>query len=71
MDWLEKMNAAFEYIEKHLDSEISYDQAAQIACCSTFYFSYVVGVSLSEYIRRRRMTQAAFEFKGQNRKSWI
>lgn len=43
MDWLEKMNAAFEYIEKHLDSEISYDQAAQIACCSTFYFSYVVG----------------------------
>lgn len=67
MDWLEKMNAALEYIEKHLDGEISYDQAAQIACCSTFYFqrlfSYVVGVSLSEYIRRRRMTQAAFELQ--------
>lgn len=67
MDWLEKMNAAIAYIESHLDQDISYEEAAKIACCSTYYFqrlfSYVIGVSLSEYIRRRRMTQAAFDLQ--------
>lgn len=72
MDWLERLNAAIDYIEKNLDRDISYAEAARIACCSTFYFqrifSYVAGISLSEYIRRRRMTQAAFELQGTNRK---
>ncbi len=67
MEWLEKLGAAIEYIEDNLDKEISYDEAARIACCSTYYFqrifSYVSGVSLSEYIRRRKMTQAAFELQ--------
>lgn len=67
MEWLKNLSAAIEYIENNLDNEISYDEAARIACCSTFYFqrifSYVSGISLSEYIRRRRMTQAAFELQ--------
>ncbi|MDY3902546.1 AraC family transcriptional regulator [Peptoniphilus sp.] len=64
MKWLENLSNAIAYIEENLEEEISYDEAARIACCSTFYFqgifSYVAGVSLSEYIRRRRMTQAGF-----------
>ena len=52
MEWLNKLNAAIDYIENHLDSEISYEEAAKIACCSTFYFqrlfTYISGVSLSE-----------------------
>lgn len=67
MEWLKKLNAAIDYIENNLDGDISYDEAAKIACCSTFYFqrifSYAAGVSLSEYIRRRRMTQAAFDLQ--------
>lgn len=67
MEWLKNLSAAIEYIENNLDNDISYDEAARIACCSTFYFqrifSYVSGISLSEYIRRRRMTQAAFELQ--------
>lgn len=67
MEWLKKLSAAIDYIENNLDGDISYDEAAKIACCSTFYFqrifSYVAGVSLSEYIRRRRMTQAAFDLQ--------
>ena len=63
MEWLKKINNAIDYIENNLDSEISYDEAAQIACCSTYYFqrmfTYITGISLAEYIRRRRMTQAA------------
>ncbi|MGL6200497.1 MAG: AraC family transcriptional regulator [Lachnospiraceae bacterium] len=64
MEWLIQFQKAIAYIENNLDSEISHEEAAAIACCSTFYFrrmfSYVTGITLSEYIRRRRMTQAAF-----------
>ena len=67
MDWLFKLSTAIDYIEANLDSEISYDEVAKIACCSTYYFqrmfTYIAGIPLSEYIRRRRMTQAAFELQ--------
>lgn len=67
MEWLRNLSNAIDYIEKNLDGEICYEEAAKIACCSTYYFqrmfSYVAGISLSEYIRRRRMTQAAFEIQ--------
>ena len=67
MEWLNKLGQALEYIENNLDQEISYDEAARLACCSTYYFqrmfSYVAGIPLSEYIRRRRMTQAAFDLQ--------
>jgi len=72
MKWLENLSSAIEYIEDHLDKEISYDELARIACCSTYYFqrifSYIAGISLSEYIRRRRMTQAAFELQRTEKK---
>ena len=70
MEWLKYLSEAIDYIERHLDDEISYDKAARIACCSTYYFqrmfSYVAGISLSEYIRKRRMSQAAFELQRTN-----
>lgn len=67
MEWLERMNNAVNYIESNLAEEISYDKAAQIACCSTYHFlrmfAFITGVPLSEYIRRRRLTLAAFELQ--------
>lgn len=64
MDWLTQLNLALRYIEDNLDDEIDLNQIAKLACCSTFHFqrmfSYMAGVPLAEYIRRRRMTQAAF-----------
>lgn len=67
MEWLKQLKQAIDYIEENLAGEISYDEAAKIACCSRYYFqrmfSYVAGISLSEYIRRRRMTVAAFELQ--------
>ena len=72
MKWLENLSNAIEFIENNLDKEISLDAAAQIACCSTYYFqrmfTYVSGISLSEYIRRRRMSQAAFELQKTDKK---
>ncbi|MFD3259013.1 effector binding domain-containing protein [Paenibacillus lentus] len=67
MDWLNRMNRAMEYVETHLSEEIDYEQVARIACCSTYHFqrmfSFITGVPLSEYIRRRRLTLAAFELQ--------
>lgn len=67
MEWLKQLSKAIEYIEVNLAGEISYEEAAKIACCSTYYFqrmfSYVADLSLSDYIRRRKMTQAAFDLQ--------
>ncbi|SFS35615.1 AraC-type DNA-binding protein [Paenibacillus sp. 453mf] len=67
MDWLQLMNNAMEYIESHLTEEIDLNQAARVACCSTYHFqrmfSFITGVPLSEYIRRRRLTLAAFDLQ--------
>ena len=67
MDWLNRMNNAMDYIESNLADNISYDKIAQLACCSTYHFQrmfpFITGVTLSEYIRRRRLTLAAFELQ--------
>lgn len=67
MDWLSQLNSALAYIEEHLDGEIEPDQVAALACCSSFHFqrmfSYMARVPLAEYIRRRRMTKAAFDLQ--------
>lgn len=67
MDWLERMNKALDYIESSLDEEIDYKKIAQAANCSEYHFSRmfssISGIALSEYIRRRRLTLAAFEIQ--------
>lgn len=67
MEWIERLNSAIEYIEENLEDDVDLDRLAMIACCSTFHFqrmfSYIANVPLSEYIRRRRMTKAAFDLQ--------
>jgi AraC family transcriptional regulator len=59
------MNAAIEYIETHLLDDVELHKVARVACCSMHQFgrvfSYLTGVSISEYIRRRRLSLAALE----------
>ncbi len=65
MDFLNHMNSALAYIEDNLEGAIDYKTIEKLACCSITsfqrMFSYMAGINLSEYIRRRRMTRAAFE----------
>lgn len=72
MEWIERLNKAMNYIEEHIAEEIDYGQLAKIACCSTYHFQrmfgYMAGVSLSEYVRRRRMSLAAVELQGSDKK---
>lgn len=72
MDWIENFNKAINYMEEHIREEVDYEKAAQIACCSVFHFqrmfTYMAGLPLSEYIRRRRMSLAAVDLQGSNDK---
>lgn len=68
MDWITGLNKTMDYIEAHLSGEIDYEQLARLACCSSYHyqrmFAYMAGVSLGEYIRRRRMSVAAADLQG-------
>lgn len=70
LDWLQRMNGAISYIENNLTSEIKYEELSKIVCCSIYHFqkmfSFLTDVPLSEYIRRRRLTQAAYELRNSN-----
>lgn len=67
LNWYERINEAFDYIENHLDSTIDLDKVASIMCQSTVSFqrtfSIFMNISIYEYIRKRRMTLAAIELQ--------
>lgn len=67
MEILKQLNNAIKYLEENLTGEIELKQAARIACVTTDsfqrFFSYIVGMSVSEYIRRRRLTLAAEDLR--------
>lgn len=65
MKWLDDMNRAMDYIEENLQEKTDYEKIALIACCSVYHFqrmfTFMTDLTLSAYIRRRKMTLAAFE----------
>ena len=67
MNTLKQLNAAIEYIESNLCGEPNISTAAGIACVSADsfmrFFSYMTGMTVTEYIRRRRLTLAADELR--------
>lgn len=72
MDWLDRMNNAMDYIEDNLLGEVDYELLAKKAQCSNYHFqkmfSFITDVTISEYIRRRRLTLAAFDLQKSNMK---
>lgn len=67
-----RMNRALDYIEMNLSGEIELSEVARKACCSSHQFqrmfSFITNVTLAEYIRRRRLTLAAFELQNSDAK---
>ncbi|MCB5952214.1 AraC family transcriptional regulator [Enterococcus sp. BWT-B8] len=67
MEWIDRLEQSLDYIEKNLTEKIDYSELAKIACCSEYHyqrvFSYIVGVPLTEYIRRRRLSLAGAELQ--------
>jgi len=65
MNNINRFNRIIEYIEEHLTDEIDVVVLAQMANMSVYefrrIFAFVAGISLSEYIRKRRLSAAAEE----------
>ena len=63
MNHLAKIQRAVDYIEQHLDDELTFDAIARVAGLSRWHFQVIfnatVGDTLKEYIRKRRLTAAA------------
>ena len=72
MDWFKGMNEVVDYIEENLTQPIRYEALSCIVGCSVYefsrIFSFMAGMSISEYIRRRRLSQAAFDIQSSNEK---
>lgn len=61
------MNEMLDYIEDNLTEEISYQKLSKIVGMNEFLmqrvFSLVTGISISEYIRKRRLSKALEEIQ--------
>lgn len=69
MDWIERINAVVDYIEGRIEDEEPINEMAisKIAACSFGLFqgsfTQISGISLSEYVRRRKLTLAAHDLQ--------
>lgn len=65
VNWTEAIQRAVSYVEAHLTEEIKYEEIAKQSFSSVFHFQRVFGMlcglSLGEYIRFRRLTEAGRE----------
>ena len=72
MDLLQEMNQVIAYIEENLTGRIRHETPARMTGCSVYefsrIFSFLTGMSLSEHIRRRRLSQAVFDLQNSNEK---
>ncbi|MEZ7890507.1 MAG: AraC family transcriptional regulator [Candidatus Wallbacteria bacterium] len=63
MDYIKMVNSAIEYIESNLENDINLEKIAEEICFSPYHFHRIFkamsGDSVIDYLRKRRMTQAA------------
>ena len=69
---MERLNKMMAYIDEHLCDELDFAYLERIACCSEYQFrrmfSFLAGMSLSEYIRKRKLSYAATLLQNTNDK---
>ena len=67
MEWLTSIRTAIDYIDEHLEENISAQDVADRVNISPFFlqrgFSLMTGYGIGEYIRNRRLYQAAVDLK--------
>jgi AraC family transcriptional regulator len=66
------MQRAIDYIEEHLKDELSTESIAEVACFSMWHFQTVfgsiVGDTVKEYVRKRRLASALVELGSTDRR---
>lgn len=72
MNYYDNLNKVIDTIEKELTNEIDYNELAKIVGISSYSlqrtFSFLTGMTLTEYIRKRRLSKAAEDIKRTDKK---
>ncbi|MCM1315405.1 MAG: AraC family transcriptional regulator [Prevotella sp.] len=72
MNWINGIQNALDYIENHITDNLDYAEIAKQAYCSVFYFQRIFnalcGMTIGEYIRKRRLTLAGSELYSEKSK---
>ena len=72
MEWLTCVRTAIDYMEKHLEDDIGVQDVAERVYLSPFFlqrgFSLMTGCGIGEYIRSRRLYQAALDLRNTDEK---
>ena len=67
MEWLSALRAAIDYMEKHLTDDISAQDVGEQVFLSPFFlqrgFTLMTGCGIGEYLRNRRLYQAALDLQ--------
>ncbi|MCR8936934.1 AraC family transcriptional regulator [Brevibacillus laterosporus] len=67
MDYFERIQNSIEFIEKNLQEELNITEISSKSCFSAFHFQRIfqaiTGFSVQEYIRSRRLSEAAILLK--------
>lgn len=67
MEWLTSIRKAIEFMEEHLTEDISVQDVSNCVSISPMFlqkgFSVMTGLGISEYMRNRRLYEAALELK--------
>ena len=67
MEWITAIRTAIEFMETHLDQNISVQDVAERVYLSPFFFqrgfSLMTGYGVGEYLRNRRLYQAALDLR--------
>ena len=65
MNIYKNLNEITEYIDRNLEEEINYNNLAKILGVNVYtmqrLFTMIAGISLSEYIRKRRLSNAGYD----------
>lgn len=71
MRTIDRLNDVIDYIEEHLQDEIKLDELSLIFASSKSVlqktFLNICDMTISEYIRKRRLSEAAFDFRNQKK----
>lgn len=72
MENIDKLNELIEYIELNLDKKIDDKKMSQILGVNSYtlyrIFLFITGISLTEYIRNRRLSKSALDIIDSNKK---
>lgn len=70
MNNIDKLNLVIKYIEDNLTQKIDIKKICQILCVNEYtvyrIFSFIAGISLTEYIRNRKLSMAGLELINSN-----